>query len=75
MNVRDIRELSDEALFDAIEDKQEELFNLRFQMASAKLEDTNLLGIAKREMARLLTVKREREIATQLAEEESSDAE
>ena len=75
MDVRDIRELSDEALFDAIEDKQEELFNLRFQMASAKLEDTNLLGIAKREMARLLTVKREREIATQLAGEESSDAE
>ena len=74
MDVRDIRKLSDEALLDAIEDKQEELFNLRFQMASAKLEDTNLLGVAKREMARLLTVKREREIATQLAEEENSDA-
>ena len=75
IDIRGIRDMSDEQLFDAIEDKREELFNLRFQMASGKLEDPNLLRFAKRDMARLLTVQRERELAAQLAGEESNDAE
>ena len=73
MDIRTVREMSDEALFDAIEDKREELFNLRFQMASEKMEDTNLLRYAKREMAQLLTIQRERELAAQIAGEENSD--
>lgn len=73
MDIRTVREMSDEALFDAIEDKREELFNLRFQMASGKMEDTNLLRYAKREMAQLLTIQRERELAAQIAGEENSD--
>ena len=73
MDIRTVREMSDETLFDAIEDKREELFNLRFQMASGKMEDTNLLRYAKREMAQLLTIQRERELAAQIAGEENSD--
>jgi len=73
MDIRTVRAMSDEALFDAIEDKREELFNLRFQMASGKMEDTNLLRYAKREMAQLLTIQRERELAAQIAGEENSD--
>ena len=73
MDIRSIREMSDEALFDAIEDKREALFNLRFQMASGKLEDTNLLRYARRDMAQLLTIQRERKLAVQIAGEENSD--
>jgi large subunit ribosomal protein L29 len=75
MDIRGIRAMSDEVLFDTIEDKREELFNLRFQLASGKLEDTNLLRYAKRDMAQLLTIQRERELAVQIAGEETSDGE
>lgn len=71
MDIRTVRDMSDEELFDAIEDKREELFNLRFQMASGKMEDTNLLRYAKREMAQLLTIQRERELAAEIAGEEN----
>jgi large subunit ribosomal protein L29 len=75
MDAKDIRNLADAQLTDAIEDKREELFNLRFQMASGQLEDTNLLRYAKRDMARLLTVQRERELAAELAEKDSTNGE
>jgi len=75
MNAKDIRNLADAQLVDAIEDKREELFNLRFQMASGQLEDTNLLRYAKHDLARLLTVQRERELAAQLAEKDSTNGE
>lgn len=75
MNAKDIRNLADAQLVDAIEDKREELFNLRFQMASGQLEDTNLLRFAKRDLARLLTVQRERVLAAELAEKDSTNGE
>jgi large subunit ribosomal protein L29 len=75
MNGQEIRQLSDEKLLDAIEDKREAMFNLRFQKASGQMEDTNLLRYAKRDLARLLTIQRERVLAARLAQEESSNAE
>lgn len=75
MNAQDIRKLADTQLADAIEDKREELFNLRFQKASGQLEDTNLLRYAKRDLARMLTVRRERELAAELAEKDSDNGE
>ena len=70
MDVRELRQLSDDQLFDAIEDKKVELFNLRFQRASGQLEDTNVIRYARRDMARLYTVLRERELAVELTKEE-----
>ena len=67
MDIRSIRLMSDEQILDAIEDKREEIFNLRFQKASASLEDTNVIRYAKSDLARLLTVQRERELAAQIA--------
>ena len=64
MDIRSIRLMSDEQISDALEDKREEIFNLRFQKASAQMEDTNVIRYAKSDMARLLTVKRERELAS-----------
>ena len=69
MDVRAIRDMSDEALEDSILDKREEIFNLRFQQEAGQMEDTNLLRYAKRDLAQLLTVQHERGLAAQLVEE------
>ncbi len=71
MNVQDIRKLSDEKLLDEIEDKRIDLFNLRFQQASGQLEDLNAIRYAKRDLARMLTVQRERELAVEIAAEDN----
>jgi large subunit ribosomal protein L29 len=70
MDVRDIRKLSDEKLFDQLEDLKEALFNLRFQKAFGQLEDSNSIRRAKRDVARVLTVIRERQLE---AQEESNN--
>jgi large subunit ribosomal protein L29 len=67
--------MSDEAIAEAVLDTREALFNLRFQKSSGQLEDVNAIRYAKRDLSRLLTVQRERELAAQLAEEESSNGE
>lgn len=72
MQVKDIRAMSDEELLDALEDQRATLFNMRFQKEAGQLENTVLLRTAKRDMARLLTVKRERELAALVTEEESN---
>lgn len=69
MRPSEIRELSDEALVDAIEDQRELIFNLRFQKAANQLEDVNQLRYAKRYLARLLTIQHERVLAAQRSAE------
>lgn len=59
----EIREMSDEDILYAIEDKKADLFQMRLNMATGELKDTNLLAAAKRDIARLKTVLRERELA------------
>ena len=53
-------ELQDPELVEFIGNKREELFNLRFQHATGQLENTARLAQAKRELARGLTVARQR---------------
>jgi large subunit ribosomal protein L29 len=65
MDIRDIRKLSDEKLLDQLEDLKEALFNLRFQKAFGQLEDVNSIRHAKRNVARVLTVIRERQLQAQ----------
>ena len=64
MDVREIRELADDRLFNELEDLKESLFNLRFQKSYGQLEDPNALRRAKRDVARILTVLRERQLAS-----------
>jgi large subunit ribosomal protein L29 len=52
--------MTDEELADALADRRQELFNLRFQAATGALENTARLRLAKREIARILTVRNER---------------
>ena len=74
MEIREIRQLSDEELLNALEDQKEAMFNLRFQMASGQLEDTNAPRNARRTVARLKTVLRERQLAAEQAGKEDKDA-
>jgi large subunit ribosomal protein L29 len=60
LRARELRELSDEELERRLADSRENLFNLRFQMATGALENTARIAIAKREIARILTVQAER---------------
>ena len=67
MNIREIRDMTDEQIMDALEDQKEAMFNLRFQAASGQLEDTNTPRRTRRMVARLKTVLRERQLAAELA--------
>jgi len=62
MRASDLRDLSDTELGDHIKTARRELFGLRFQHATAELENTAGLKHAKREIARALTIQREREL-------------
>jgi large subunit ribosomal protein L29 len=59
---REAHDLADDQLVEGIGNARQELFNLRFQHATGQLEDTAALGRAKRDLARLLTVARQRGI-------------
>ena len=61
MRARELRDLTDDALQEKLADTRQELFNLRFQAATGALENSARLRLAKREIARILTVQRERE--------------
>jgi large subunit ribosomal protein L29 len=56
MKASDFRELSQDELESRKRDLREEVFNLRFRLATGQLENTAKLSIAKRDLARLLTV-------------------
>jgi large subunit ribosomal protein L29 len=53
--------MTDEELENALADRRQELFNLRFQSVTGALENSARLKLAKREIARILTVRNERE--------------
>ncbi|MSO94252.1 MAG: 50S ribosomal protein L29 [Thermoleophilia bacterium] len=61
MKARELRVMTDEELEDKMVATRKELFNLRFQSATGALENSARLQSAKREIARILTVKTERE--------------
>ncbi len=73
-DIRELRTMEAQELVDLLEDKKEAFFNLRFQKASGQLEDMNVMRYARREIARIKMVLRERQIAAQIAREESTDA-
>jgi len=57
----ELRDLTDEDLEHRLAERRQELFNLRFQSVTGSLENSARLKIAKREIARILTVVNERE--------------
>lgn len=63
MSVADLREMTHQELVDALAEAKEERFNLRFQVATNQLDNTARLNNVKKEIARIRTVMRERELA------------
>jgi large subunit ribosomal protein L29 len=57
----DLRALSDDELARRLAEGRRELFNLRFQSATGALENPARLKLTKREIARILTIRNERE--------------
>jgi len=62
MKASDAHALSDQDIVQALKDAREEQFNLRFRHATGELEDTAGLGRSRRNLARLITIARERGI-------------
>jgi large subunit ribosomal protein L29 len=62
MNAKDLRDMNERELVDHLKTSRKELFGLRFQHATGELENTAGLRTAKRDLARALTVARQREI-------------
>lgn len=62
MSTANLREMDFDELSEALAETKEELFNLRFQLATNQLDNTSRLKDVKREIARILTVMREQEI-------------
>ena len=58
-----LRDVSDGELFDALAEAKEELFNLRFQHVTGQLDNTARLGAVRKQVARINTELRDREIA------------
>ena len=63
MKAKEFREMEDEKLAKALQDNRAELFNLRFQMATSQIDNTARVGIVKRDIARIQTEMRARELA------------
>jgi large subunit ribosomal protein L29 len=61
MRPRQLRDLTDDELQQRLAETRQELFNLRFQSATGALENSARLRLAKREIARILTIGHERE--------------
>ena len=66
-NIVELREMSDDKLDEMLENAREEMFNLRFQKASARLEDYSRLKHVRREIAQLETVLHMRQLAKEVA--------
>ena len=63
MKIAEIRDIETAALREQVEGKRAELFNLRLQWHANTLEDPNQMRIIRKDIARMLTVLRERELA------------
>ncbi|MDD2568087.1 MAG: 50S ribosomal protein L29 [Clostridia bacterium] len=62
MKAKDVRDFTDEELVRKVEDLKTELFNLRFRMATGQLDNPLIIANLKKDLARVKTIIREREI-------------
>lgn len=67
MKYADVAKLTDEELAKKLEEGRAELFNLRFQMATSQLDNTARVKTVKRDIARVQTEMRTRQIAADKA--------
>jgi len=63
----DLRELSDESLVEKLREAKAELFNLRVQSATGQLDNHGRLQVVRKDIARIYTIMRERELGLSAA--------
>ena len=71
MKAQEIRAMTSDEMAQRLDDASEELFNLRFQFSTGRLENFNRLTEVKRDIARLKTIVRETELEQMWEEEEA----
>jgi len=74
MNVTDLRGMTFKELTEKLGESKEELFNLRFQMVTNQLDNTERLGAVRRDIARIKTLMREQEIEAWESQQEQEEA-
>jgi large subunit ribosomal protein L29 len=67
----ELRGLTDEELVLRVRESKEELFNLRFQMATGQLDNNRRLRTVRHDIARIYTIMRERELGLSVAPDEN----
>lgn len=72
MDIEDIRDMTDQQIRERLDELREERFRLNFRAATMELENPRLLSQLRRDIARVLTVQRERELAAPLATTEEN---
>jgi len=75
MHANELRELSDAELAEKLAEGKKELFNLRFQNITGQLDNVRLLNQTRKQIARVLTVQRERAVKNGQAEQQTAQAE
>ena len=75
MTIDEIRALSTDEILDKIEDLKVEMYTFRIQKESGELKDTTLFRKTRRDIARLKTALRERELAADLVAQGGENAE
>jgi large subunit ribosomal protein L29 len=68
----ELRELHDEELETRLRESKEELFNLRFQMATGQLDNNRRLRSVRHDIARIYTILHERELGLSVAPEQTT---
>ena len=67
----ELREMHDDELETRLREAKEELFNLRFQMATGQLDNNRRLRTVRHDIARIYTILRERELGLSVAPDET----
>lgn len=71
MKATEIRELSDDKLKAELDEARENYFKLRFQLSTGQLTDYNQLKSARKDIARMATILRERQLESEMEESAS----
>ena len=66
MQAKQLRDMDDTELQKQVDELRKDLFGLRFSNATGELDDTARLGRVRRDLARALTVSRQRELSVEL---------
>ncbi|GHH37695.1 50S ribosomal protein L29 [Lentzea cavernae] len=69
----ELRELTEEELVLRLKESKEELFNLRFQMATGQLDNNRRLRTVRHDIARIYTVMRERELGLSITPDSTGE--